>query len=252
MRDPRTIAGRGIAAALAATMACTGLAACGAKKDAPADSGQTQTDKADAVADAASKGTDAAADAGSDATSPQAQTPTPTQAAHVYDYTPGTVGTVLADDGQTPLVPDFSIPGMILRGNRQDETNATDLAGAYRLTGLKSDYYFNEWIEFYIDPAGQPPLPTAWKVACLPHREMDEYKALSGAQIEELANASYGFVIDMGNQPQSIDETSGKAYFGNGYVNADANLPGIWDLLFLKDGRPAQYMTINLSTAPTA
>lgn len=245
MRKTSRLIGNAMAVTLATAMA-TGLVACGGKGETADDADSATTG---VVVTEETEDEEALAPDATDATG----TAAPTAAtAYAYDYTAGTLGTVMNDDGTAPLVPDFAISGMILRGNRQDETAATDLAGAYMTSGLKADYYYNEWIEFYFDEVTQSQLPAAWKIVCAPHHAIDEYKQMTGKQIEALATESYGFVLDMTNQPEHIDEASGKAYYGSGYVSLDAGTPGMWDLLFMKDGKVAQYVVINLSVEPVA
>lgn len=250
MMDARKIAS---AAGKAATVAVAGamvlaMTACGGKKE------ETKSDDSEKTTEVSPADTDGGqAEQASDATATSATTPAETAgttqaagAAYAYDYTPGTLNSVMTPDGTAPAVPDFAITGMILVGNQQ-ETGSVDalMAEGYKTTGLASDFRLNEWIEFYLDDASIAQLGTGMKIVAVPHGDAAAYAGIAADELALTAENSGGFVLDVA--PDAVEQVNGFNRVASGYVNMDLGTPGLWDILFLKDGRVAQYVCVNMA-----
>lgn len=241
MFDTRKIA----AVALAGTLALA-VTACGGKKD---DSGSTASDDTTTTT-SVTEGVETGTEVATGTSSASTATGQVTAAGYNYDYTPGTVNIIMNADGTAPLIPDFSVMGVIMTGNQMEGASEADLlAKGYQLTGLVSDYRLNEWISFYLDDntLSSIGLDIDTCIVAVPHREASEYATMPYEELIQTANDSGGFVIDV--IPETVDASSGRNYVGNAYVNMDNGQVGLWDILFCKGGKPAQYVCVNMSPA---
>lgn len=236
MRIASKIAAVALTGALAVTMV-----ACGGKKES------TKADDTESTIETVTKDTEKGLDDGTDATKDATTTDGTTTGAYAYDYTLGTVNTIMAEDGTAPLVPDFAVTGAILTGNQTEGTGDALLADGYKLTGLASEFTLNEWISFYLDDATVANVGIDTSIVAVPHREASEYATMPYDQLVETASESGGFIIDV--IPDTIEKVEDKNYVGNAYVNMDTGKEGLWDVLFCKGAKPAQYVCINLKPA---
>ena len=235
MRIASKIATVALTGALAATMV-----ACGGKKE-PAKPADTES-TTESVAKDVETGLDAGTEAAQDATGTATTTGT---GAYAYDYTPGTVNTIMSEDGTTPLVPDFAITGLIMTGNQTEGEGDGLLADGYKMTGLANEFNLNEWISFYLDDATIASAGIDTSIVAVPHREASEYTTMPYDQLVKTANENGGFIIDV--IPDTVEKVESKNYVGNAYVNMDTGKAGLWDVLFCKSGKPAQYLCVNLN-----
>ncbi len=169
-----------------------------------------------------------------------------------YTYTDGVLTQIVDEEGN-PKQTDFVIDGIILVGNRHSYEGVDPesegimnklVAKGYKKEGIYSDFYLNEWIEFYIDTKYSKAASDV-KVLVTPHKTVEELEKMSYSKLEELATNNGGFVLDF-NTP----DAQNYMYFGNGYVNMDYP-EGKYDILFTYKGKLAYFININLTKEPT-
>ncbi len=165
-----------------------------------------------------------------------------------YTYTDGVLTPIVDEEGN-PKQTDFVIDGIILVGNRHSYEGVDPesegimnklVAKGYKKEGIYSDFYLNEWIEFYIDTKYSKAASDV-KVLVTPHKTVEELEKMSYSKLEELATSNGGFVLDF-NTP----DAQNYMYFGNGYVNMDYP-EGKYDILFTYKGKLAYFININLT-----
>ena len=169
-----------------------------------------------------------------------------------YDYRDGVL-TQIVDEEENPKQTDFVIDGIILVGNRHSYEGVDPesegfmnklVAKGYKKEGIYSDFYLNEWIEFYIDTKYSG-AESDVKILITPHKTVEELEKMSLTKLEELANENGGYVIDY-----KTPEADNYKYVGNGYVNMDYP-EGKYDILFTYKGKLAYFININLTKEPT-
>ena len=169
-----------------------------------------------------------------------------------YDYRDGVLTQIVDEEGN-PKQTDFVLDGIILVGNRHSYEGVDPesegfmnklVAKGYKKEGIYSDFYLNEWIEFYIDTKYSKAASDV-KVLATPHRTVEELEKMSLSQLEELATSNGGFVLDF-NTP----DAQNYMYFGEGYVNMDYP-EGKYDILFTYKGKLAYFINVNLTKEPT-
>ena len=169
-----------------------------------------------------------------------------------YTYTDGVLTQIVDEEGN-PKQTDFVIDGIILVGNRHSYEGVDPesegfmnklVAKGYKKEGIYSDFYLNEWIEFYIDTKYSKAASDV-KVLVTPHKTVEELEKMSYSKLEELATNNGGFVLDF-NTP----DAQNYMYFGNGYVHMDYP-EGKYDILFTYKGKLAYFININLTKEPT-
>lgn len=242
MRKVASVTGKLATVAVAGAMMFT-MAACGGKKD------DTETIDSDKTTEVSSTDEDEITtdDTDSSATDTSSDVTTQTTgAAYAYDYTPGTLNTVMDAEGAAPAVPGFSVTGMMLLGNQQ-ETGVTDAAktGGYKTSGLISDFRLNEWIEFYLDEGTIAQCGTDTQIVAVPHSDASEYAGITADKLVVAAENTGGFILDI--NPENIEQVDGLNLVASGYVNADTGTIGTWDILFVKSGKVAQYVCVNMT-----
>ena len=170
-----------------------------------------------------------------------------------YDYRDGVLTQIVDEEGN-PKQTDFVIDGIILVGNRHSYEGVDPesegfmnklVAKGYKKEDIYSDFYLNEWIEFYIDTKYSG-AESDVKILVTPHKTVEELEKLSLSQLEELANDNGGYVIDY-----KTPEADNYKYVGNGYVNMDYK-EGKYDILFTYKGKLAYFININLTKEPVA
>ena len=169
-----------------------------------------------------------------------------------YDYRDGVLTQIVDEEGN-PKQTDFVIDGIILVGNRHSYEGVDPesegfmnklVAKGYKKEDIYSDFYLNEWIEFYIDTKYSG-AESDVKILITPHKTVEELEKLSLTKLEELANDNGGYVIDY-----KTPEADNYKYVGNGYVNMDYP-EGKYDILFTYKGKLAYFININLTKEPT-
>ena len=169
-----------------------------------------------------------------------------------YDYRDGVLTQIVDEEGN-PKQTDFVIDGIILVGNRHSYEGVDPesegfmnklVAKGYKKEGIYSDFYLNEWIEFYIDTKFSG-AESDVKILITPHKTVEELEKMSLTKLEELANENGGYVIDY-----KTPEADNYKYVGNGYVNMDYP-EGKYDILFTYKGKLAYFININLTKEPT-
>ena len=169
-----------------------------------------------------------------------------------YDYRDGVLTQIVDEEGN-PKQTDFVIDGIILVGNRhsyegvdpESEGFMNKLAAkGYKKEDIYSDFYLNEWIEFYIDTKYSG-AESDVKILITPHKTVEELEKMSLSKLEELANDNGGYVIDY-----KTPEADNYKYVGNGYVNMDYP-EGKYDILFTYKGKLAYFINVNLTKEPT-
>ena len=169
-----------------------------------------------------------------------------------YTYTDGVLTQIVDEEGN-PKQTDFVLDGIILVGNRHSYEGVDPesegfmnklVAKGYKKEGIYSDFYLNEWIEFYIDTKYSKAASDV-KVLVTPHKTVEELEKMSLSQLEELATNNGGFVLDF-NTP----DAQNYMYFGEGYVNMDYP-EGKYDILFTYKGKLAYFINVNLTKEPT-
>ena len=165
-----------------------------------------------------------------------------------YDYRDGVLTQIVDEEGN-PKQTDFVIDGIILVGNRHSYEGVDPesegfmnklVAKGYKKEGIYSDFYLNEWIEFYIDTKYSG-AESDVKILITPHKTVEELEKMSLSKLEELANDNGGYVIDY-----KTPEADNYKYVGNGYVNMDYP-EGKYDILFTYKGKLAYFININLT-----
>lgn len=169
-----------------------------------------------------------------------------------YDYRDGVLTQIVDEEGN-PKQTDFVIDGIILVGNRHSYEGVDPesegfmnklVAKGYKKEDIYSDFYLNEWIEFYIDTKYSG-AESDVKILITPHKTVEELEKMSLSKLEELANDNGGYVIDY-----KTPEADNYKYVGNGYVNMDYP-EGKYDILFTYKGKLAYFININLTKEPT-
>ena len=169
-----------------------------------------------------------------------------------YNYRDGVLTQIVDEEGN-PKQTDFVIDGIILVGNRHSYEGVDPesegfmnklVAKGYKKEGIYSDFYLNEWIEFYIDTKFSG-AESDVKILITPHKTVEELEKMSLTKLEELANENGGYVIDY-----KTPEADNYKYVGNGYVNMDYP-EGKYDILFTYKGKLAYFININLTKEPT-
>ena len=169
-----------------------------------------------------------------------------------YDYRDGVLTQIVDEEGN-PKQTDFVLDGIILVGNRHSYEGVDPesegfmnklVAKGYKKEGIYSDFYLNEWIEFYIDTKYSG-AESDVKILITPHKTVEELEKMSLSKLEELANENGGYVIDY-----KTPEADNYKYVGNGYVNMDYP-EGKYDILFTYKGKLAYFINVNLTKEPT-
>ena len=169
-----------------------------------------------------------------------------------YDYRDGVLTQIVDEEGN-PKQTDFVIDGIILVGNRHSYEGVDPesegfmnklVAKGYKKEDIYSDFYLNEWIEFYIDTKYSG-AESDVKILITPHKIVEELEKMSLSKLEELANDNGGYVIDY-----KTPEADNYKYVGNGYVNMDYP-EGKYDILFTYKGKLAYFINVNLTKEPT-
>ena len=169
-----------------------------------------------------------------------------------YDYRDGVLTQIVDEEGN-PKQTDFVIDGIILVGNRHSYEGVDPesegfmnklVAKGYKKEDIYSDFYLNEWIEFYIDTKYSGSESDV-KILITPHKTVEELEKMSLSKLEELANDNGGYVIDY-----KTPEADNYKYVGNGYVNMDYP-EGKYDILFTYKGKLAYFINVNLTKEPT-
>ena len=169
-----------------------------------------------------------------------------------YNYRDGVLTQIVDEEGN-PKQTDFVIDGIILVGNRHSYEGVDPesegfmnklVAKGYKKEDIYSDFYLNEWIEFYIDTKFSG-AESDVKILITPHKTVEELEKMSLSKLEELANDNGGYVIDY-----KTPEADNYKYVGNGYVNMDYP-EGKYDILFTYKGKLAYFININLTKEPT-
>ena len=169
-----------------------------------------------------------------------------------YNYRDGVLTQIVDEEGN-PKQTDFVIDGIILVGNRHSYEGVDPesegfmnklVAKGYKKEDIYSDFYLNEWIEFYIDTKYSG-AESDVKILITPHKTVEELEKMSLTKLEELANENGGYVIDY-----KTPEADNYKYVGNGYVNMDYP-EGKYDILFTYKGKLAYFININLTKEPT-
>lgn len=169
-----------------------------------------------------------------------------------YDYRDGVLTQIVDEEGN-PKQTDFVIDGIILVGNRHSYEGVDPesegfmnklVAKGYKKEDIYSDFYLNEWIEFYIDTKYSG-AESDVKILITPHKTVEELEKMSLSKLEELANDNGGYVIDY-----KTPEADNYKYVGNGYVNMDYP-EGKYDILFTYKGKLAYFININETKEPT-
>ena len=165
-----------------------------------------------------------------------------------YDYRDGVLTQIVDEEGN-PKQTDFVIDGIILVGNRHSYEGVDPesegfmnklVAKGYKKEGIYSDFYLNEWIEFYIDTKFSG-AESDVKILITPHKTVEELEKMSLSKLEELANDNGGYVIDY-----KTPEADNYKYVGNGYVNMDYP-EGKYDILFTYKGKLSYFINVNLT-----
>ena len=169
-----------------------------------------------------------------------------------YDYRDGVLTQIVDEEGN-PKQTDFVLDGIILVGNRHSYEGVDPesegfmnklVAKGYKKEGIYSDFYLNEWIEFYIDTKYSKSVDDV-KIIVTPHKTVEELEKLSLSKLEELATENGGFVLDY-----KTPEADNYKYVGEGYV--DMYYPeGKYDILFTYKGKLAYFINVNLTKEPT-
>ena len=168
-----------------------------------------------------------------------------------YTYKDGVLTQIVDEEGN-PKQTDFVLDGIILVGNRHSYEGVDPesegfmnklVAKGYKKEDIYSDFYLNEWIEFYIDTKYSKAASDV-KVLVTPHKTVEELEKMSYSNLEELATDNGGFVLDF-NTP----DAQNYMYFGEGYVNMDYP-EGKYDILFTYKGKLAYFININLTKEP--
>lgn len=169
-----------------------------------------------------------------------------------YDYRDGVLTQIVDEEGN-PKQTDFVIDGIILVGNRHSYEGVDPesegfmnklVAKGYKKEDIYSDFYLNEWIEFYIDTKYSG-AESDVKILITPHKTVEELEKMSLSKLEELANDNGGYLIDY-----KTPEADNYKYVGNGYVNMDYP-EGKYDILFTYKGKLAYFINVNLTKEPT-
>ena len=168
-----------------------------------------------------------------------------------YDYRDGVLTQIVDEEGN-PKQTDFVIDGIILVGNRHSYEGVDPesegfmnklVAKGYKKEDIYSDFYLNEWIEFYIDTKYSG-AESDVKILITPHKTVEELEKMSLTKLEELANENGGFVLDY-----KTPEEDNYKYVGEGYVHQDYK-EGKYDILFTYKGKLAYFINVNLTKEP--
>ncbi len=141
-----------------------------------------------------------------------------------------TLGTLVTINAETP----FAISGLRLDGNR----SATENNGKpYATEGIRSGFYLDERISFYIDTAYSNPDSEDAKVLCLPHRPFENYENIPFDELVEEAAFCETFTGQESEEVSCFDP----------YVFGEEFGEGDYDVLFTYKGEIVYYIVINLT-----
>jgi len=163
---------------------------------------------------------------------------TTTEHETVPKTTETSIGTLAAVSDKT----DYAIRGMLITSGsgQHDYGMAQQLAAkGYKTQGLSSEFYLNEWIEFYIDTDSKA-VPVS--VYAVMHTDDADYSAMTQADLENIAAASV---------TELTPDAENYGYLGSLYINPESNEPGTYDFLFVVGGAVRYVAELNISAEPT-
>lgn len=164
-----------------------------------------------------------------------------------YQYEEGNLCTIVDETGN-PKQNEFVIDGLILAGNQHKygDDSASDieslLVDGYKVEGINSSFYLDEYIQFYIYTSYEGSEEDV-KILVTPHNSVEEYEKMSYDQLNDLAKTK-GFVLDY-KKP----DLENNRFVGENYVNGDYP-EGKYDILFTYKGKLAYYININETKEP--
>ena len=141
-----------------------------------------------------------------------------------------TLGSLVTVNGETP----FILNGLRLDGNRSaSENNGKD----YATEGIRSGFFLDERIAFYLDTDYSNEDSEDVKVICVPHRPFAEYEELNYEELTEQAAFIETFYGQEDTDISCFDP----------YVFSEDFGDGDYDVLFTYQGDIAYYTVINLT-----
>jgi len=141
-----------------------------------------------------------------------------------------TLGTLVTVNGETPFV----INGLRLDGNRSAGENN---GRPYATEGIRSGFFLDERISFYIDTPYSNPDSEDAKVLCLPHRSFNKYENIPFDELAEEAAFCETFTGQESEEISCFDP----------YVFSEEFGEGDYDVLFTYQGGIVYYIVINLT-----
>ena len=141
-----------------------------------------------------------------------------------------TLGTLVTVNGETPFV----INGLRLDGNRSAGENN---GRPYATEGIRSGFFLDERISFYIDTPYSNPDSEDAKVLCLPHRSFDKYENIPFDELAEEAAFCETFTGQESEEISCFDP----------YVFSEEFGEGDYDILFTYQDKIVYYIVINLT-----
>ena len=147
----------------------------------------------------------------------------------------------ITDDKNEPAVADFEIKGLIVAGNRTEESGFdAQKSGGYKTSGLQADFELNEHITLHAE--GITGNTEDLKIICLPHREVADYILKSADELTQIAETEGAYVNASGPDAERDNEIV------DFYVGPiDERKAGSYDILFVYKGKLAYYLPIELS-----
>ena len=140
------------------------------------------------------------------------------------------LGTLVTVNGETPFV----INGLRLDGNRSASENN---GRPYAVQDIRSGFFLDERIAFYIDTPYSNPDSEDAKVLCLPHRPAEKYEGVSFEELAENAAFCETFTGQESDEYSCFDPYVFSEDFGEGY----------YDVLFTYRGEIVYLLVIYLT-----
>ncbi len=140
-----------------------------------------------------------------------------------------TLGALVTINGET----EFKLNGLRLDGNRSaPENNGKDTA----TTGIRSGFFLDERIEFYLDTDYRKPDSEDVKVLCVKHRPYSEY-----------SDISFDSLLEEAAFTETFTEQPADASCFDPYVFSENFGEGNYDVLFTYKGEIVYYIVIQLT-----
>ncbi len=154
-----------------------------------------------------------------------------------YDATPGVLNTVMNSTGE-PAIPQFLINSAALFGSDHVEKKEEVQGKEFKQSDLNHSFWPGEYVSIFIQTDYED-VPDNVEVWISPHTSIEEYQGMKYDSMYHRLNDGGGKIIPY----QAPNE-----YGWIGEFQFDKTMkPGLWDMLFLYNGKISQFIVIKLT-----